>query len=57
MKNLKIMSVVVSAVIISQVTLNTIEKPVFIIPEKTHEQHFKTLKKEYKKIKLPLQIK
>lgn len=42
MKNLKLMSVVVSAVIISQVTLTTIEKPVYIIPEKTHENQFKT---------------
>lgn len=49
MKNLKLMSVVVSAVIISQVTLTTIEKPVYIIPEKTHENQFKTLKKEFKR--------
>ncbi len=55
MKNLKVMSVVVSAALISQATLTTIEKPIFIIPEKTHEQHFKTLKKEYKRTKLPLQ--
>lgn len=50
MKNLKIMATVVSAVIISQVILTTIEKPIFIIPEKTHEQQFKTLKKEFKKL-------
>ena len=41
MKNLKVMSMVVSLVIISQVTLTTIQKPVFIIPDKQHENQFK----------------
>ncbi|MFA5603514.1 MAG: hypothetical protein WDA12_01490 [Bacilli bacterium] len=50
MKKLKIMSLVVSAVLISQVTLTTIDRPTFVIPDKSHENHFKILKKEFKRI-------
>lgn len=49
MKNLKIMSLVVTGVLISQVTLTTIDKPIFVIPDKAHENHFKLLKKEFKR--------
>ncbi|MDD2518853.1 MAG: hypothetical protein PHI05_02315 [Bacilli bacterium] len=49
MKNLKIMSLVVTAVFISQVTLTTIDKPIFVIPDKAHENHFKIIKKQLKK--------
>lgn len=54
MKNLKVMSAVISLALVSQMTLNPIQKPMLVIPEKTHEEHFKTLKKENKNPRLPL---